>query len=75
VADEEARPDVVLTLGVAPRLGESRWRELDREIIQLRAKAATLVERERELLELKRPCSSGACRLHYAHSGPCAPHA
>ncbi len=31
-------------------------------------------ERERELLELKGPCSGAAgqkCRLHYAHSGPC----
>jgi hypothetical protein len=27
--------------------------------------------RERELLELKGPCSTKTCRLHYAHSGPC----
>jgi hypothetical protein len=31
-----------------------------------------LAERERELLELKGPCSTAACRLHYAHAGPCA---
>ncbi len=32
-----------------------------------------LDERERELLELKGPCSSAehGCPLHYAHSGPC----
>lgn len=30
-----------------------------------------LAERERELLELKGPCSTGRCRLHYAHAGPC----
>ncbi|MCY1141357.1 hypothetical protein OWR29_25445 [Actinoplanes sp. Pm04-4] len=30
-----------------------------------------LADRERELLEIKGPCSSKACRLHYAHSGPC----
>lgn len=32
---------------------------------------AVLAERERELLELKGPCSSTGCRLHYAHAGPC----
>lgn len=35
------------------------------------ATRAVLADRERELLELKGPCSSAACRLHYAHSGPC----
>lgn len=37
----------------------------------LHATRAVLAERERELLELKGPCSTTACRLHYAHSGPC----
>lgn len=32
---------------------------------------SVLEDRERELLELKGPCSSQSCRLHYAHSGPC----
>lgn len=32
---------------------------------------AILAARERELLELKGPCSNNRCRLHYAHSGPC----
>lgn len=58
-------------VGAAPRLGQSRWRELDREIIRLRAVAAVLVIREKELLDLKGPCSNKACPLHYAHSGPC----
>lgn len=35
------------------------------------ATMAVLADRERELLELKGPCSNAACRLHYAHSGPC----
>jgi hypothetical protein len=35
------------------------------------AKEMVLAERERELLELKGPCSSKTCRLHYAHSGLC----
>lgn len=37
----------------------------------LDAARAVLADRERELLELKGPCSNSACRLHYAHSGPC----
>jgi hypothetical protein len=32
---------------------------------------AVLAERERELLELKGPCSNEKCQLHFAHSGPC----
>jgi hypothetical protein len=36
---------------------------------QLDAALFVLAERERELLELKGPCST--CPLHYAHSGPC----
>jgi hypothetical protein len=36
---------------------------------KLRVSEAILEVRERELLELKGPCST--CRLHYAHSGPC----
>lgn len=37
---------------------------------------SVLAVRERELLELKGPCSGGEvgkgpCLLHYAHSGPC----
>jgi hypothetical protein len=35
------------------------------------ATRAVLADRERELLELKGSCSSAACPLHYAHSGPC----
>jgi hypothetical protein len=38
---------------------------------RISATRAVLADRERELLELKGPCSSAACRLHYAHSGPC----
>jgi len=43
------------------------------EYLLAKLKAARFVcaERERELLELKGPCSNDACRLHYAHSGPC----
>ena len=37
----------------------------------LMATRAVLTERERELLELKGPCSNNACRLHFAHAGPC----
>lgn len=37
----------------------------------LNATKAVLADRERELLELKGPCSNKTCRLHRAHSGPC----
>jgi len=40
-------------------------------VANLVAAKAVLAERERELIELKGPCSNSACRLHYAHSGPC----
>jgi hypothetical protein len=43
-------------------------RRLEATIAGLRT---ILADRERELLEIKGPCSNGACRLHYAHSGPC----
>ena len=42
-------------------------------LAQLRAVRAVLAERERELLDLKGPCSLETCRLHYAHAGPCDP--
>lgn len=38
---------------------------------RLTASRAVTAERERELLELKGPCSTASCRLHYAHAGPC----
>lgn len=38
---------------------------------RVRALEAVLADREQELLELKGPCRT--CRLHFAHSGPCAP--
>ena len=30
-----------------------------------------IAELERELLDIKGPCSFAQCRLHYAHYGPC----
>lgn len=53
------------------RAQKSAARLLGRAEVLLEATRAVLAERERELLELKGPCST--CRLHYAHSGPCAP--
>lgn len=44
-------------------------------LAEVRARLAglrrVLADRERELLDLKGPCSTTRCRLHYAHSGPC----
>lgn len=52
----EIRGDLAKAIEKAARIGATR---------------AVLADRERELLELKGPCSTAACRLHYAHSGPC----
>lgn len=51
--------------------GTREYRDL---LAKLAAAKAVLADRERELLELKGPCSGAQgqhCRLHYAHSGPC----
>lgn len=48
--------------------GESETARLARRVAALES---ILSDRERELLELKGPCSARGCRLHYAHSGPC----
>ena len=45
--------------------------ELETLRARLRATQAVLRYREQELLELKGPCSSETCPLHYAHHGPC----
>lgn len=50
---------------------KSAARVLGRAEALLAATRAVLAERERELLELKGPCSVADCRLHYAHAGPC----
>ena len=51
---------------------EERQRERIRTLeTKLHATEAVLEERERELFELKGPCSTDACVLHYAHAGPC----
>lgn len=58
------------SLGQAPLLKRGQVEETVPKWVYDAAKAV-LAERERELLALKGPCSAGACRLHYAHSGPC----
>lgn len=52
----------------------ARKAESERNALQakLAATQAVLAERERELQGRKGPCSNTACRLHYAHAGPCA---
>lgn len=39
---------------------------------EIRMLRHVLADRERELLEVKGPCSLKQCSLHYAHYGPCA---
>jgi 3-deoxy-D-arabino-heptulosonate 7-phosphate (DAHP) synthase len=45
--------------------------DVEEFVVKLKAAKAVLADRERELLAVKGPCSTQACRLHYAHSGPC----
>ncbi len=47
--------------------------ESDADYWRRKFEAAAFVrgEREAELLDIKGPCRVSACRLHYAHSGPC----
>lgn len=61
MATRETRVTVDIT-------GAREYRDL---LAKLAATKAVLAERERELRELKGYCSTMACRLHYAHSGPC----
>lgn len=73
------REDVMAEALEAMRKGRNRQAvdqrhltgERDRLAAQLAAAKAVLAVRERELLELKGPCSAPGCRLHYTHSGPC----
>ena len=51
---------------------EPTRKDLSDVLAKLRATRAVLAYREQELLELKGPCGSAWCRLHRAHSGPCA---
>ena len=53
-----------------PELGERTHQVVELQA-KLTASRAVCADRERELLELKGPCSNAKCRLHYAHSGPC----
>lgn len=43
-------------------------RRFARQVLVL---TSILADREAELFKLKGPCREHACRLHYAHSGPC----
>jgi len=53
-------------------MSENREPQQDSTVgYRLRAVISILAERERELLQVKGPCSFKECRLHYAHSGPC----
>lgn len=59
-----------LAIDAIDRVRRSRGEEMV-EAYKLRATQNVLAIRERELLDLKGPCSTAECRLHFAHSGPC----
>ena len=54
---------------------EAVVRTMAKDVVKAEALLAgmkhVLAIREKELLDLKGPCSNKDCRLHYAHSGPC----
>lgn len=54
-----------------PQGAIDNWGKGDGGDRRLAATRAVLADRERELLDIKGPCSNKKCRLHYAHSGPC----
>lgn len=51
--------------------GTFSYQDMNRANDRIAALESALADRERELLELKGPCSNAKCSLHYAHSGPC----
>jgi hypothetical protein len=67
----ELRPLFIQTVKAAQHVQEGDIKQL---YAKLRTAKAVLADRERELLDLKGPCTSDWCRLHHAHSGPCDRH-
>jgi len=57
---------------------ESAIKALNDDNKKLQGQVSALVEviliREAELRDVKGPCESPDCRLHYAHRGQCSPH-
>jgi hypothetical protein len=68
--DPEARANIRPDLGVLLTWLMERANP-KADAVKLKATQQVLAERERELLELKGPCSNSDCHLHYAHAGPC----
>jgi hypothetical protein len=64
----ELRGAFITHVKAARHVADSEIKLLYRKLTAVRA---VLAYRERELLQLKGPCSTKLCRLHYAHSGPC----
>ncbi|MES1975703.1 MAG: hypothetical protein V4472_24870 [Pseudomonadota bacterium] len=46
-------------------------RAAERPLTAVDSVRRVLADREKELFDLKGPCSNSTCRLHHAHSGPC----
>ena len=57
----------LLDAGVARHPRHHNWED----VRKIHVLERILADRERELLELKGPCSTARCRSHFAHSGPC----
>lgn len=52
--------------------GSFSYQAVNDLLAQLRAVKAALAMREEELIQIRGVCRNPTCRLHYAHSGPCA---
>lgn len=60
-----------MTFRLKDALEISDERQAADDAYTIAALRAVIAARERELLELKGPCSNSGCTLHYAHTGPC----
>jgi hypothetical protein len=64
----ELRGVLITHVKAARHVADCEIKSLYRKLAAVRT---VLVDRERELREVKGPCSNKLCCLHYAHSGPC----
>jgi hypothetical protein len=68
---EYQRAKELLRADEAAETAAAEKRGYDKATATIAALRSVLADREKELLDLKGPCSNAKCGLHYAHSGPC----
>jgi hypothetical protein len=65
---EELRGLFVEVVKASRHVADDEIKSLYRKLAAVRS---VLADRERELRQVKGPCSNRFCCLHFAHSGPC----